>query len=99
MFFNLIIRKSQHFFYKIYNKSFVLKNLDWLVFFNILAIILTSTFAQSDTIGYFAIFMMVLTILKIFVKTGERILFTNSDKFLLIYFLILLIIKFSRTNI
>lgn len=91
MFFNLIIRKSQHFFYKIYNKSFVLKNLDWLVFFNILAIILTSTFAQSDTIGYFAIFMVVLTILKIFVKTGERILFTNSDKFLLIYFLILLI--------
>jgi len=65
--------------------------LDWLVFFNILAIILTSTFAQSDTIGYFAIFMVVLTVLKIFVKTGERILFTNSDKFLLIYFLILLI--------
>ncbi|MBR2431202.1 O-antigen ligase family protein, partial [bacterium] len=65
--------------------------MDWLVFFNILAIILTSTFAQSDTIGYFAIFMVVLTILKIFVKTGERILFTNSDKFLLIYFLILLI--------
>ena len=91
MFFNLILGYTQKFFNKIYNHSFVLKNLDWLIFINILFVILSSTFAQSDTIGYFAIFTMVLTSIKLLTKNGEKIIFNKSDTFLLLYFLFILI--------
>lgn len=91
MFFNLILGYTQKFFNKIYSHSFVLKNLDWLIFINILLVILSSTFAQSDTIGYFAIFTMVLTSIKLFTKNGEKIIFNKSDTFLLLYFLFILI--------
>ena len=38
----------------IYNKSFVLQNIDWLIFVNIISVIFFSLFAPSDNIGYFA---------------------------------------------
>ena len=91
MFFNSILTIFQKIFAQIYKKSFVLKNLDSLIFMNIIFIILFSLFSPSDSIGYFAIFAIVLTAIKLLVKPNERFSFTLADKFLLVYFMVVLI--------
>lgn len=75
----------------VYDRSFVLQKIDWLIFANILLVILNSTFAQSDNIGYFAIFAIILTIVKLLTKSGEHFSLLLADKFLLIYFIFVVI--------
>ena len=53
--------------------------------------ILSSTVAPSDYIGYFAIFAIILTAVKLLTKTGEKFELTWADKLLLVYFLFVLI--------
>ena len=91
MLINSILNKIQSAFKTIYNNSFMLKNLDYLIGINIFLVILSSTVAQSDTIGYFALFAILLTLIKILTKTGEKFELTLADKFLLVYFLFVLI--------
>ncbi len=91
MFLNFFLEFSQNNFAQIYNKSFVLKNLDWLIFMNIILTILFSLFAPSDNIGYFAIFAIILTGIKLLVKPKERLSLSLADKCLLVYFLLVLI--------
>ncbi|MBQ7764948.1 O-antigen ligase family protein [bacterium] len=91
MFLNSVLAFFQSLFAQFYKKSFVLKNLDGLIFINILCVILSAMVFPSDNIGYFAVFMMLLTIIKLFVKPNERFCLTKADKFLLIYFLLVLI--------
>jgi putative inorganic carbon (HCO3(-)) transporter len=78
-------------FTPIYNRSFVLQNIDWLIFINILLIIISSSFAPSDFIGYFAIVAIILTLLKLITKAGSRFELSTGDKFLLLYFIFVLI--------
>ena len=68
-----------------------MQNIDWLIFANILLVILSSTIAPSDYIGYFAIFAIILTTIKLITKTGEKFELTWADKLLLIYFLFVVI--------
>lgn len=75
----------------IYQKSLVLQNIDNLIGLNILLVILTSTFSPSDYIGYFAIFAIILTFIKLVTKSGEKFELTLADKFLLVYFLLVLV--------
>lgn len=91
MFFNSILAYSQRLFAAVYKNSFVLRNIDLLIFINIILVIFTSTFAQSDNIGYFAIFAIILTAVKLLTKTGARFSLTLGDKFLLVYFLFVII--------
>ena len=91
MFLNNILTFFQNKLSPIYNKSFFLQNIDWLIFANILLVILSSTIAPSDYIGYFAIFAIILTTIKLITKTGEKFELTWADKLLLIYFLFVLI--------
>ena len=91
MFFNNVLSFFQTKFSDLYNKSLVLQNLDSLIFANIIFLIIFSTFATSDTISYFAIFAILLTILKLFVKPNERFYLSLGDKFLLFFFLSVLI--------
>jgi len=91
MILNTVLSFFQTIFRPIYEKSFFLQNLDWLIGLNILLVIFTSTFAQSDNIGYFAIFAIMLTVIKLLTKSGERFELTLADKFLLGYFLFVLI--------
>ena len=91
MLINSIINLSQRFFKPIYEKSFVLQNLDWLIFVNILLVIIFSIFAQSDSIGNFAIFTIILTLVKLLTKSGEKFEPNLADKFLLLYFVFVLI--------
>ena len=91
MFFNNILSFFQTIFRPIYEKSFVLQNIDKLIGLNILLLIVSTTFAPSDNIGYFAIFAILLTAVKLLTKSGEKFELTLADKFLLAYFLIVII--------
>ena len=91
MFINILLEKFQSFFKPVYNRSFVLQKIDLLIGANIFLVILSSVFAQSDTIGYFAIFSIMLTFVKLLTKTGEKFNMTIADKCLLIYFIFVVI--------
>ena len=91
MFINSVLNKIQELFLPVYEKSFILKNIDWLVGANIFLVIFASTFASSDTIGYFALFAIFLTIIKLLTKTDEKFEMNLADKFLLIYFIFVII--------
>ena len=91
MFFNLLLSKLQVLFKPVYDRSFVLQNLDWLIGVNIFLVIFTSTFAQSDNIGYFGLFAILLTAIKLITKPNEKLEMTFADKILLIYFIFVVI--------
>ena len=87
MYLNLLLAKFQKTIAPYYQKSVVLKNLDGLIFVNIILLIFATAFTQSDNIAYFALGTIFLTIIKIFVKPGERFVLSLADKFLLTYFI------------
>lgn len=91
MIINGLLKYFQKFLKPVYEKSFVLQNIDWAIFVTIILLIISSMWAQSDSIGYFAIFTIVLTSLKLLVKPNEKFSLSLADKFLLIYFLLVLI--------
>ncbi len=91
MLLNSILSIFQRRLSTVYDRSFVLQKIDWLIFANILLVIFSSTFAQSDNIGYFAIFAIILTSVKLLTKTGEKFTLSTADKFLLIYFLLVIV--------
>lgn len=91
MILNDILFKIQKVTKPIYDKSYLLKNIDILVFLSILAVIFVSVFAPSDSIGYFALIAIILTIIKLLVKPNEKFYLNSADKVLLIYFMLVLI--------
>lgn len=91
MLLNSLIKTTQNFFAPFYTKSLVLRNLDYLIFITIILLIFSSTIAPSDSIGYFAMIVIVLTSVKVLVKPNERFVISGADKFLLLYFLFVLI--------
>ena len=91
MFLNSFLAFFQLMFAQIYQRSFVLKSLDWLILLTILFIIVFSTFASSDNIAYFAIVTIILSMIKVLVKPGERFSLSLSEKLLLIYFMVVII--------
>lgn len=91
MLLNSILMSSQKLLSSLYNKSVVLKNIDWLIFANIILVILLSGFAPSDHIGYFALFSIVLTAINMMIKPGANFQMATRDKFLLLYFFVVLI--------
>lgn len=91
MLINSILHKFQIILKPVYDRSFVLKNLDWAIFASIIFLILFSAFAPSDCISYFAIISIILTVIKMLTKSNEHFYMSLGDKFLLIYFLAVLI--------
>ena len=91
MFLNNLLFALQNLLKPIYEKSFFLKTIDWFIGLNIFLLIFTSTIAQSDFIGYFAIFAILLTAIKLVTKPGEKFELTLSDKFILLYFIFVII--------
>ncbi len=91
MLLNKVLGFVQNLFLPLYNKSFVLKNLDFFIYISILLVIISSAYATSDTISYFAIFGIILTLIKLLMKPGEKFSMTTGDKLLLIYFMIVII--------
>ena len=91
MFLNNILFSLQKIFKPVYEKSFFLKTIDWFIGLKIFLLIFTSTVANSDFIGYFAIFAILLTVIKLITKSGEKFELSAADKFLLLYFIFVLI--------
>ena len=91
MLINTIFNKIQLIFKPIYDRSLILQKIDWLIGINIFLVIFTSTIANSDQIGYFALFAILLTAIKLITKTGEKFEINTADKFLLIYFVFVII--------
>ena len=75
----------------VYDRSLILQKIDTLIGLNILLLIFFSTFAQSDNIGYFALFTIVLTAIKVLTKKGEQFELNIEDKFLLLYLMFVII--------
>ena len=90
MFFNTILTNIQNLLKPIYEKSVILQKIDWLIGLNIFLVIYTSTFSQSDNIGYFALFAILLTLVKFLTKTDEKFEMSLADKFLFVYFVIVI---------
>ena len=91
MIINSILNKIHNFLKPVYDRSFILQNIDWLIGVNIFLVILTSCFADSDTIGYFALGAIFLTTIKILTKSDEKFKMSFADKFLLLYFIFIVI--------
>ena len=91
MILNTLLGKFQTLIKPVYDRSFILQKIDWLIGINIFLIIFLSVFAQSDTIGCFALFAIILTTIKFITKMGEALNFSLADKFLLVYLLFVII--------
>ncbi len=91
MFVNYILSKIQNIFKTIYDKSFVLQKIDWFIGASIFLLIFFSTYAPSDNIGGFALLTILLTAVKILTKPKEKFVLSTGDKFLLVYFLLVLV--------
>ena len=91
MFANIVLEKLQRFFRPVYNRSFVLQKIDCAIGVCIFGVIFLSLFAQSDNIGYFAILAVFFTTVKLVTKPDEKFLMSRADKFLLVYFVFVLI--------
>lgn len=89
--FNNIFEYSQKKLSYLFENSFFLQNIDNLIFATIIGVFILSTFASSDLIGYVALVTLFLTIIKLFVKNGEKIEPNVFEYFLLFYFLIVVI--------
>ena len=91
MIINQVLNFLQQLTKPIYDRSFVLQNIDRLIGLNIFLVILSSIVAQSDSIAYFAIFAILLTAIKLLTKTGEKFELSLAEKILVLFFIFVLI--------
>lgn len=75
----------------LWENSFFLKNIDNLIFATIIGVFIFSTFGSSDLIGYVSLITLFLTILKLFVKKGEKLEVNLFEIFLILYFMFVII--------
>ena len=75
----------------VYEKSCILQNIDFLIGLNIFLLIVSSTFATSDFIGYFALFTILLSAIKLLTKKCKIYELNLEDKLLLVYFMFVII--------
>src|SRR5574344_267939 len=68
-----------------------MQKIDTLIFLTIMAVLLCSAFANSDVLGYIGLVTIFLTVIKTFVKKGEKIDGALFGFFLFLYFLIVII--------
>lgn len=85
MFINNILEKTQAILSPIAENSKVLKFTDNFIFLSICATLITSIFAPSDTIGYFAIIGIFLTLIKILTTKNFKFEYSKFEFFLIIY--------------
>lgn len=88
---NKVFKYTQNKCAYLWDNSFFLKHIDSLIFSTIIGVLFLSTFSSSDLIGYIGLITLFLTIIKLFVKSGEKIDLNLFETFLLIYFLIVVI--------
>ena len=97
MMFNNILNFSQNKLNILYRNSAILQNIDTIILPLILLVFAASTFMQSDYIGFIALSVIFLTLIKIFTKPNEKISFSIVDLLILVYFLIVIVSLFGST--
>lgn len=89
--FNRFFNFTQKYLGYFYENSLFLQKIDWFILFFITLTFITSTFMNSDTIGFFALIVMFLTLVKMLTKPDEKLSFRSFEIWLITYFMIVII--------
>lgn len=95
--FNKIFKFSQSKLSYIYENSLFLQNIDKFILPFILLTFVSSTFMNSDSIGFFALIAMFLTLVKMMTKPGENLEFKHFEIWLVAYFMLVVVSLFGST--
>lgn len=95
--FNKIFKFSQDKLNCLYENSLFLQNIDKFILPFILITFIASTFMSSDSIGFFALIAMFLTIVKMLTKPNEQISFKHFEIWLILYFMLVVVSLFGST--
>ena len=89
--FNKVLEFFQLKLNKVYENSSILQNIDILILGFAILTLISSTFMQSDSIGFFALIVIFLTGVKALTKPNLRFELNSFEFWLIIYFLIVII--------
>ena len=81
----------------VYEKSFILGNIDNIIFVLICLTLICSTFMHSEHIGILAVSVVFFTLIKLLIKKGSEIKISKGDGMIVIYFLICLLSVVNST--
>lgn len=95
--FNKIFKFSQSKLSYFYENSLFLQNIDKFILPFILLTFVSSTFMNSDSIGFFALIAMFLTFVKMMTKPGENLEFKHFEIWLVAYFMLVVLSLFGST--
>jgi len=97
MMFNSIFKFTQEKLNYFYNNSLFLQNIDKFILPFVLLTFISSTFMNSDYIGFFALIVMFLTLVKFVFCPNQKYELKTFEIFLLIYFMIVVVSLFGST--
>ena len=97
MMFNKFFKFSQNKLNYLYDNSLFLQNIDWFILPFILLTFIGSTFMNSDSIGFFALIVMFLTLVKMMTKPNEMVDFKRFEIWLIAYFMIVVVSLFGSS--
>lgn len=97
MMFNNILKFSQEKLNYFYNNSLFLQNIDKFILPFILLTFISSMFMNSDYIGFLALIVIFLTLVKFIFTPNQRFELKTFEKFLLVYFMIVIVSLFGST--
>lgn len=95
--FNKFFKFSQSKLSFLYENSLFLQNIDKFILPFILLTFLSSTFMNSDTIGFFALIAMFLTFVKMLTRPNEELSFKHFEIWLVAYFMLVVVSLFGST--
>lgn len=95
--FNKIFKFSQSKLSYFYENSLFLQNIDKFILPFILLTFVSSTFMNSDSIGFFALIAMFLTFVKMITKPAENLEFKHFEIWLVAYFMLVVVSLFGST--
>ena len=93
--FNKFFKFSQNKLSYLYENSLFLQNIDKFILPFILLTFISSTFMNSDAIGFFALIAMFLTFVKMLTKPEELLTFKHFEIWLVAYFMLVLVSLFG----
>lgn len=97
MMFNKIFKYSQEKLVFLYDNSLFLQHIDKFILLFVGLTFLGSTFMNSDSIGFFALIAIFLTVVKMLTKPNERLDFKKFEIWLVAYFMLVIVSLFGST--
>ena len=97
MMFNKICEVIQKRAYWLYNNSLFLQRIDDIILPFILLTYVASTYLSSDAIGFFALIVMFLTLVKMLTKPNTKYTYQGFEIWLVLYFMLVVVSLFGST--